>query len=175
MRVWFPAFLVTLLTMPCQAWSAPDATGEWQVESGRAHIKIVDCGGILWGVVSWERTPGLDSHNPDKAKSGRPTLGMPILLNMKPGDDPRQWEGEVYNAQNGKTYDASIELREDGALHVEGCTLGVLCGGEDWKRLVQPQPAQAQTGNGAGTTGATGTLAATSAADICARVAGRPH
>jgi uncharacterized protein (DUF2147 family) len=175
MRVWFPALLVTLLAVPCPAWSAPDATGEWLVESGRAHIRIVDCGGILWGVVSWERTPGLDSHNPDEAKRGQPTLGIPVLRNMKPGDDPGQWEGEVYNAQNGKTYDASIELREDGALHVEGCVLGVLCGGEDWKRLIQPQPAQTQTGKGAGTTGAAGTPARPSDADICAGIAGRPH
>jgi uncharacterized protein (DUF2147 family) len=171
MGIWFPALLVTLLAVLCPAWAAPDATGEWQVENGQAHIKIVDCGGVVWGVVSWERTPGLDRHNPDKAKRSRPTLGMPILLNMKPGEDPGQWEGEVYNAQNGKTYDASIELRDDGTLRIEGCTLGILCGGEDWKRLTQPQPAQAQTGNGAGTTGAR----ATSRADICTGIAGRPH
>jgi uncharacterized protein (DUF2147 family) len=165
---------MTLLAVSCPAWSAPDATGEWQVEDGRAHIRIVDCGGLLWGVVSWERTPGLDSHNPDRAKRGRPTLGIPILLNMKLGD-PGQWEGEIYNAQNGKTYDASIELRDDGALRVEGCTLGVLCGGEDWKRLTQPQPAQAQTGKGAGTTGMSGAPARPSDADVCSGVAGRPH
>ena len=88
MRVWFAALLITLLAGSCPAWSAPDATGEWQVESGRAHIRIVDCAGILWGVVSWERTPGLDSHNPDKTKRGRPTLGIPILLNMKASGDP---------------------------------------------------------------------------------------
>jgi uncharacterized protein (DUF2147 family) len=175
MRIWFPALLVTLLAVSSPAWSAPDATGEWRVENGDAHIRIVDCGGILWGVVSWERTPGLDSHNPDKAKRGQPMLGIPILRNMKPGDDPGQWEGEVYNAENGKTYDASIELREDGALRVEGCTLGVLCGGEDWKRLVQPQPAQAQTSNRAGTTGASGALARPADADICTSVARRPH
>src|SRR4051795_11131437 len=120
MRVWFPALLVTLLAVSSPAWPAPDATGEWQVENGHAHIRIVDCGGLLWGVVSWERTPGLDSHNPHKAKRGQPppgldgnnpekrnrghpTLGFPVLRNMKPGDDPGQWEGEVYNAQNGKT------------------------------------------------------------------------
>jgi uncharacterized protein (DUF2147 family) len=175
MRVWFPVLLMTLLAMSCPAWSTPDATGEWQVENGRAHIRIVDCSGLLWGVISWERMPGLDSHNPDKVKRSRPTLGIPILLNMKPSDDPGQWEGEIYNAENGKTYDASIELREDGALRVEGCTLSVLCGGEDWKRLPQPQPAQAQTGNGAGTTGTSRAPARPADADICSGVTGRPH
>ncbi len=171
MRAWFPTLLAAVLTAGA-AWAAQDPTGEWQVEDGRAHIRIVDCDGVLWGVVSWERKPGHDIHNPDASKRGHPTLGIPVLLNMKPADDPGQWEGDIYNAQDGRTYDASIELRDQDTLHVEGCALAVLCGGEDWKRLVQPQTTEAQPGNGAGTTGAP---ASATTADICAGVAGRPH
>ena len=171
MRIWLPALLAALLGAANPAW-ALDPTGEWQVEDGRAHIRIVDCGGTLWGVVSWEKIAGRDIHNPDETKRSRPTLGMPVLLNMKPGDDPGQWEGDIYNAQNGRTYDASIEMHDNDTLHVEGCALAVLCGGEDWKRLVQAQPAQTDPGNSAGTTGAPASAAT---ADICAGVTGRPH
>ena len=44
----------------------------------------------MWGVVAWEKQPGgRDSNNPDASKKSRPTLGMPILLDMKkkPGAD----------------------------------------------------------------------------------------
>ena len=172
MRIWLPALLVSLLAVGPAKSVALDPTGEWQTEKGDAHIRIVDCGGKLWGVVSWAKIPGNDIHNPDPSMRKRPTLGMPVLLNMKPGDDPGTWEGEVYNAKNGRTYDASIEMQSDDKLHVEGCALAVLCGGEDWKRLVQPQPAQTELGNSAGTTGAP---ASATTADICASVTGRPH
>jgi len=122
------------------AW-AQDPTGEWAVSGGEAHIRIVDCGGALWGVVSWEKTPKRDMQNPDPAMRGRPTLGIPILLDMQPAA-PGRWEGEVYNAKNGRRYDASIALRSADTLHIEGCTLGILCGGEDWTRLATAEPQQ---------------------------------
>jgi uncharacterized protein (DUF2147 family) len=152
---------------------ALDPTGEWETEKGDAHIRIVDCSGRLWGVVSWAKIPGYDIHNPDPSLRSRPSVGMPVLLDMKPGDDPGTWEGEVYNAKNGRKYDASIEIQSADTLHVEGCTLAVLCGGEDWKRLVQSQPAQTDPRNSAGTTG---TPAGTPTnADVCAAIAGRAH
>jgi uncharacterized protein (DUF2147 family) len=174
LTTWLPVLLLALAAASAaNAAALPlDPAGEWDTEKGDAHIRIVDCGGKLWGVVSWAKIPGYDIHNPDLALRSRPTVGMPVLLNMKPGDDPGTWEGEVYNAKNGRTYDASIEIKSADTLHVEGCALAVLCGGEDWKRLVQSQPAQTELGNSAGTTGAP-TNATT--ADICAAIAGRTH
>ena len=108
--------------------------GEWAVPGNIAHLRIADCDGRLWGVVSWERQPGADSHNPDPAKRSRPMLGVPILLGMKPAQANR-WDGEVYNASNGKIYTADIRLKGEDVLHVEGCLLGFLCGGQDWTRV----------------------------------------
>jgi uncharacterized protein (DUF2147 family) len=125
---------------------AADPMGEWLVEGGFAKVKVDDCGGKLWGVVSWEQKPGgLDSKNPDKAKQTRPTLGMPILLGMvladpKAKEKDRSWEGEIYNSQNGKTYSADIALSKPDVMRVEGCVMGFLCGGQDWTR-VKPDPA----------------------------------
>ncbi len=115
--------------------------GEWLVEDGTAHIRIVSCGGPLWGVIAWTKdTPGKDENNPDPAKRSRSVMGMPILINMKQGKS--QWDGEVYNAENGKTYTANISLKSADVLRIEGCVLGFLCGGEDWKRVASAKPAK---------------------------------
>ncbi len=136
---WWLAVLLATAAAPCVA-RAQNPIGEWRVADGTANIRIVDCGGALWGVVSWEKTPGRDVNNPDPVKRSRPTLGMPVLLNMKHGQ-PGRWQGKVYNAENGRSYDASIALRNPDTLHVEGCALGILCGGEDWRRVAQANPA----------------------------------
>ncbi|MBX9710939.1 MAG: DUF2147 domain-containing protein [Xanthobacteraceae bacterium] len=130
------------------------ALGEWRVEDGVATIKIVDCNGRLWGVVASEKTPGgLDRMNPDASKRSRPTLGIPVLINMKKSADERdKWEGSIYNAKDGKTYDASIQVRSPTALVVEGCVLSILCGGQTWTRV----PDTASPTGTKGTTAVTG-------------------
>ena len=173
MRYLLPT-LTGLLLMAAAPAEAQSPIGEWRVADGGAHIRIVDCSGALWGVVSWEKTPGRDSENPDPAKRQRPTLGMPVLLHMTPGDRPERWEGEVYNAENGRTYDASITLRGPQVLRVEGCALGIFCGGENWTRL-----ADVDRGRVTGAAGVKGASPATaSVAAVCARIgaaAGRSH
>jgi uncharacterized protein (DUF2147 family) len=115
----------------------PSPVGEWLVANGMARIKIEQCGKDMWGVISWEQTPGgRDSNNPDAARRDRPTLGLPILLGMKAASD--RWEGQVYNARDGKTYDASVRLTRPDVLEIEGCVLGFLCGGEEWTRYAAP-------------------------------------
>jgi len=119
---------------------AAEIPGEWRVKEGVATIRIADCNGHLWGVVASEQTPGgVDAKNPDKTKRSRPTLGMPVLLDMTPDEDEKgKWNGHVYNAKNGKTYESSIKLASPNQLKVEGCVLGFLCGGETWTRLAEP-------------------------------------
>jgi uncharacterized protein (DUF2147 family) len=176
-RFWLIVMTSAALAAPA---AAPEPTGEWLVADGTAHIRIVDCGEALWGVVSWQKKPMLDRHNPDPALRSRPTLGIPVLRNMKKSA-PGRWEGEIYNARDGNTYDASIELKNPDTLHVEGCTFTILCGSQDWTRLTPAQPTQAQQNGETGTAtgGATASDPTTApAAAICTRIgagAGRPH
>jgi len=118
---------------------APDPTGEWLVEKKIARIKIADCDGKMWGVVNWEATPGVDRKNPDPNLRNRPTLGMPILLGMVQSK-PNQWDGQIYNSEDGHTYSADIKLLNPDTLRVEGCFLGFLCGGENWTRVPPESP-----------------------------------
>jgi hypothetical protein len=46
---------------------------------------------------------------------------LPILLNMQPAaSKPGRFDGEVYNAQNGKTYTAHIALTAPDTLAHRG-------------------------------------------------------
>jgi uncharacterized protein (DUF2147 family) len=122
---------------------AAEPIGEWRVANGGANIRIDDCDGALWGVVSWEKEPGIDSRNPNPAERSRPTLGLPILRAMRP-TKAGLWEGEVYNAENGKTYSSRISLTAPDVLRIEGCVFGgLLCGGESWTRVKAPEVAPA--------------------------------
>lgn len=114
--------------------------GEWVVEDGIARIRIVDCESHLWGVISWEKKPGsVDAQNPDKTKRNRPTLGIPIVLDMTKSPSVADlWTGKVYNAENGKIYDAKLKPLGTDKLELKGCVLGFLCGGQTWTRYVDP-------------------------------------
>ena len=70
---------------------------------------------------------------------------------MKASSQSR-WDGQVYNARNGKTYNANLRLVGDNALRIQGCVLGgVICGAQQWTRV----------GNG---------VARSGRSDVCSRV-----
>jgi uncharacterized protein (DUF2147 family) len=111
-------------------------------------VRIASCGSALCGHIAWVARPGgTDTNNPDPAKRSRPILGLPILLTMQPKGS--RWEGEVYNAEDGKTYSSNITLRSDNVLRIEGCVLGFLCGGETWTRVRCEEVAASPTAGGA--------------------------
>jgi len=146
---------------------AADPTGDWRVADGVANIRVAQCGGSMWGVVSWEQeTGGRDVNNPDVSKKDRATLGMPILIDMKKKPGVDQWEGQVYNAKDGKLYSSTITPAGTDQLEIRGCVLGFLCGGETWTRVGPPIPAST-----AGT--AKGAPKTVGAAKAAAKTAGR--
>src|SRR5215467_10333838 len=163
-------FTVIVLAAGSAPAMASDPTGDWRVADGVANIRVAQCNGNMWGAVAWEKEPGgRDTNNPDPAKKARPTLGMPILINMKKKAGADQWEGQVYNAKDGKLYDSTITPSGSDHLEIRGCVLGFLCGGETWTRVGPPIPTTSTAHNtakgppprttGAATTGAAGKAA----------------
>jgi uncharacterized protein (DUF2147 family) len=131
---------------------AADPTGDWRVADGVAHIRVAQCNGSIWGAVAWEKTPGgKDTHNPDPAKQSRPTLGMPILIDMKKKAGTDAWEGQVYNAKDGQLYSSTIKPIGSDKLEIQGCVLGFLCGGETWTRVGPPLPSSTASSMAKGT------------------------
>src|SRR5471032_2478816 len=148
---------------------AADPTGDWRVADGVANIRVAECNGSMWGAVAWEKEPGgHDKNNPDVSKQNRPTLGMPILIDMKkkPGFD--QWEGQVYNAKDGQFYSSTIKPAGPDQLEIQGCVLGFLCGGETWTRVAGPIPSSPVNSMAKGAPKTTGSLPKTAATTAAA-------
>ena len=136
---------------------AADPTGDWRVADGVANIRVAQCYGNMWGAVSWEKTPGgRDSNNPDASKQSRPTLGMPILIDMKKKPGVDQWEGQVYNAKDGQSYSSTIKPVGTDQMEIQGCVLGFLCGGETWTRVGPPIPSSPVNSMAKGSKGSPG-------------------
>jgi uncharacterized protein (DUF2147 family) len=144
---------------------AADPSGVWMVADQSAKIRIEPCADGYWGAIDWERKAGVDANNPDPAKRGRPLLGTPILIAMKPAE-PNEWQGKVYNPKDGSYYKANISLSGSDVLKLEGC-MWVFCGGENWTRV--SEQARATTGAGGRITAQVGAQAGTqaSAHSIC--------
>lgn len=138
---------------------AADPTGDWRVADGVANIRVAECNGSMWGVVAWEKTPGgRDKNNPDVSKQNRPTLGMPILIDMKKKPGVDQWQGQVYNAKDGQFYSSTIRPIGSDQLEIQGCVLGFLCGGETWTRVAGPIPSSPANSMAKGAPNTTGAL-----------------
>src|SRR5882672_10958351 len=135
------AFSAVFLATGLTSALAADPTGDWRVADGVANIRVAECNGSMWGAVAWEKIAGgRDKNNPDASKQTRPTLGMPILIDMKKKAGVDQWEGQVYNAKDGQSYSSTIKPTGTDQLEIQGCVLGFLCGGETWTRVGPPIP-----------------------------------
>ena len=62
-------------------------------------------------------------------------MGVTIVIGMKPAGTDK-WSGQVYNAEDGKTYSGSVTMQGANALKLEGCALGgLLCKAQTWSRV----------------------------------------
>jgi uncharacterized protein (DUF2147 family) len=158
------AFAAAFLTTGLTSALAADPTGDWRVADGVANIRVAECNGSMWGAVAWEKMPGgRDKNNPDASKQNRPTLGMPILIDMKKKPGVDQWEGQVYNAKDGQSYSSTIKPTGSDQLEIQGCVLGFLCGGETWTRVAPPIPSSPANSMAKGAPKNTGALPKTAA------------
>ncbi|WP_234050472.1 MULTISPECIES: DUF2147 domain-containing protein [unclassified Xanthobacter] len=118
---------------------AADPTGLWQTPTRGGQVEISKCGASLCGrLVSSEglkADPGLkDVHNSDAKLRDRPLKGLTILSGFSGG--PSEWSGgSIYNADDGKTYSASITLDGADKLKLKGCVIVPLCKTQTWTRL----------------------------------------
>jgi uncharacterized protein (DUF2147 family) len=125
-----------------QSARAEEPVGNWLTEGGKSRIKIADCGGALCGTIAWLKEPNdpdtgkpkTDKNNSDASKRSRPLIGVQIVLGMKPAGEGK-WAGQVYNAEDGKTYSGNLTFTGSNSLQLQGCALGgLVCKGQTWTK-----------------------------------------
>jgi uncharacterized protein (DUF2147 family) len=121
---------------------AAEPNGTWLTQGGASRIKIADCGGALCGTIVWLKEPNddggkpkTDKNNPDAAKKTKPLIGTLIVLGMKPSGAGK-WAGQVYNAEDGKTYSGNLTYTGGNSLQLQGCALGgLVCKSQTWTKV----------------------------------------
>ncbi|MGU3538390.1 DUF2147 domain-containing protein [Methylobacterium sp. A54F] len=146
-----PLIALAALGGIAQAAAPADPSGTWLTEDGRARIRVEKCGPQdknVCGFVVWLKVPlndkgqpRVDFKNPDPKKQARPSLGHQVILGLKPNADGR-FEGKIYNADDGKSYDVTLWTEDAGELTVRGCMLAVFCGSQTWKQVSDTVPGQ---------------------------------
>ena len=117
---------------------AQAVTGAWS--TGKARVRIADCGGALCANVTALNEPNdetgkpkVDKNNANAGLRNRRIVGISILSGMKPAGD-NSWKGSIYNPEDGKTYSATMSL-QGSSLKVQGCALGgLICKTQMWSR-----------------------------------------
>jgi uncharacterized protein (DUF2147 family) len=143
MRSVFASLAVAACVLAATALGQPayagDPTGMWLTEDGEAKIKVAACGNAICGTIAWLKQPNdaggkpkTDKNNADASKRGRPIVGTPIVLSMKP-DGTDKWSGQVYNAEDGKTYSGNLTLANANTIKLQGCVM-VICKTKTWTR-----------------------------------------
>ena len=133
--------LIALVAAPiARSETVEEPTGIWLTQAGDARVRVSKCGGGICGVIVWLKDPinsatgkpEVDDKNPNPAHAKRPMIGLSLFSGMRPSG-PNKWSGQIYNADDGKSYESHISVAGPDTLRVEGC-VGVLCGGESWTR-----------------------------------------
>ena len=141
-RFWSVLLVLTALVAAplARAQTAGDPTGIWLTQAGDAKVRVSRCGSGICGVIVWLKDPinaatgkpEVDDKNLNPALAKRPMLGLPLFSGMH-ASGPSTWSGQIYNADDGKSYESHVSVAGPDTLMVEGC-VGMLCGGETWTR-----------------------------------------
>ncbi len=114
-----------------------DPQGLWFTEGGRSQVELGPCEHNekwLCGRIVWLENPKNDTKNKDKALRDRPLVGINVVWDLKDEGGGTWDDGEIYNPEDGKTYDSEMLEVDATTLEVSGC-VWVLCKEQTWTRI----------------------------------------
>lgn len=138
----------------------PPEVGLWFNHSGKGVVEIRPCGATapeadhLCGYIVWLREPNgrngkplTDGHNPKITMRTRPICGLPVLGSLRPMSDGSWDLGWVYDPEQGKSFDAAIQLRTRDQLILTGYKgIKMFSKSFVWKRAPDDLPRCGQAG-----------------------------
>jgi clan AA aspartic protease (TIGR02281 family) len=142
-------FAIGLVWIAITPALAADLAGDWLTGDRKGIVRIVNCGGALCGTLVWLREPvdpytngpRTDKNNVNASQRSRPLIGIPIILQMAPSPaGPDRWEGQIYNVEDGNSYNGSFTLYGPNAAQLKACVMGgLICKGQMWTRTTVPE------------------------------------
>ena len=119
---------------------AADPSGTWRLDNGKITVKVRQCGGQVCANIVGLKEPTykdgkakIDKYNKNAALRNRPLMGLSVLSNMKPTGD-NTWAGNIYNADDGRTYDATMTMNGN-IMKLKGCVAGIFCKTNTFKKV----------------------------------------
>ena len=114
--------------------------GRWKTETHNAIVEISRCGASICGRIltsdALRANPAMkDTKNAAPALRSRPIQGMQMLSGFKADKDGVWSSGQVYNAEDGKTYSGKITPVGANQLKLRGCVFFPLCKTQTWTRV----------------------------------------
>lgn len=126
MKALLSTFFFLSIVFGVQAQNQADyVLGFWLTDDGRAKIEIYKEEGKYSGKIVWIKealdknvNPPLDYKNPDPELRKQSILGINLVKGFF--FDGEKWvDGEIYDPDNGKTYDCNMKLKRN-KLEVRG-------------------------------------------------------
>ena len=132
---------ITLMALAAAAAAGgPDAVvGRWMTETRHGIVEITRCGTSICGKLLTSdgiaANPAVkDVNNKNENLRGRSLKGLQMLGGFT-FDGSRWDDGTIYNAEDGKTYDARITITDANTLKLRGCIFVPLCKNQTWTRV----------------------------------------
>lgn len=142
---------LTLMATNALAFEAKDYHGKWKTEAKgeetkTATVDIAPCDNntqnLCGKIVGLDEPldpetnlPKKDKKNKDKSLRDRPIMGLQMISDLKPQKNGKGYEdGEIYSPKTGKTYRASMKLKDQNTLNVKGHVF-IFSSTQTWTRV----------------------------------------
>ncbi|MBD2756144.1 DUF2147 domain-containing protein [Spirosoma sp. BT704] len=112
----------------------PDALmGKWLSSKKRNQVQIYRQGNKYYGKLVWmlepnepaTNKPKMDKENPDEKLRSRPLMGLVLLTNLTYKGNNVWSDGEIYNPEDGKTYNCEVSLKDPNSIDLRGYMMGI--------------------------------------------------
>ena len=110
----------------CQ-YSTDDIVGKWYTEEKESIVEIYKRNNKYYGKLAWleepyekDGKPKLDKENPDINLRNRKLEGLEFMFDFEFNGKDTWKNGRIYNARDGRTYTALIQLDGKDILKLRG-------------------------------------------------------
>lgn len=143
----------TLLLFACFFFSSlaaraddPDAiVGRWLSSKKRNQVQIYKQGNKYFGKLVWmleptdpgTNKPKLDKENANEKLRNRPLMQLELVTNLVYKGNNTWGDGEIYNPEDGKTYNCEVSLKDANSMDLRGYVMGLSFLGKSktWTRV----------------------------------------